>query len=353
MVPGADPRVYTEITDTTKMVSTVEEYLEDYNATAKTKMPLVMFVDAVGHVSRISRVIRQPQGNALLLGLGGSGRQSLTRLAASMAEMDVFQIEIAKNYGKGEWRDDLKKLLLAAGEEGKAVVFLFSDTQIVKESFVEDINNILNTGEVPNLFDSNDTDQILVSMRPLAQAAGLPLHKASSTPSSSSACARTSTSRSASRRWASPSARGCATSPFGQLLHDRLLRRVAGGGAAVGRLLRVGGRRFRSGRDEGGDRQHVRQDPPVGRGGARQVRGVAAALHLRDAHLVLGAARHVQAAAGGEARGGDDGEEAARDRARQARVDRGRGRQAEDAARGDAARADQDVEGGRGDDGAN
>ena len=74
--------MYTEITDTTKMVSTVEEYLEDYNATAKTKMPLVMFVDAVGHVSRISRVIRQPQGNALLLGLGGSGRQSLTRLAA-------------------------------------------------------------------------------------------------------------------------------------------------------------------------------------------------------------------------------------------------------------------------------
>ena len=127
-------------------------------------MPLVMFVDAVGHVSRISRVIRQPQGNALLLGLGGSGRQSLTRLAASMAEMDVFQIEIAKNYGKAEWRDDLKKLLLAAGEEGKPTVFLFSDTQIVKESFLEDINNVLNTGEVPNLFDDNDQGQIINSM---------------------------------------------------------------------------------------------------------------------------------------------------------------------------------------------
>ena len=39
----------------------------------------------------------------------------------------------------------------AAGEEGKPLVFLFTDTQIVKESFLEDINNILNTGEVPPL----------------------------------------------------------------------------------------------------------------------------------------------------------------------------------------------------------
>ena len=49
-----------------------------------------------------------------------------------------------------EWREDLKKLLKMAGIQGKDTVFLFSDTQIVDETFVEDINNILNTGEVRN-----------------------------------------------------------------------------------------------------------------------------------------------------------------------------------------------------------
>ena len=68
-------------------------------------------------------------------------------------------------------------LLLVAGEEGKPLVFLFTDTQIVKESFLEDINNILNTGEVPNLFDDNELNSITSSMRPIAQAAGLPLTK--------------------------------------------------------------------------------------------------------------------------------------------------------------------------------
>lgn len=63
-----------------------------------------------------------------------------------MADYDLFQIEISKNYTTVEWRDDLKRLLLKAGCEAKPTCFLFSDNQIKDESFVEDINMILNTG---------------------------------------------------------------------------------------------------------------------------------------------------------------------------------------------------------------
>ena len=64
------------------MLNILEEYLDDYNQTNISQMKLVLFSDAIQHICRIIRIIRQPLGNALLLGVGGSGRQSLTRLAS-------------------------------------------------------------------------------------------------------------------------------------------------------------------------------------------------------------------------------------------------------------------------------
>ena len=87
MIPGADPKIYEQIPDIDALVPTIEEYLVDFNAESKTPMKLVMFLDAIEHVSRISRILRQPQGNALLIGVGGSGRQSLTKLATFIAGM--------------------------------------------------------------------------------------------------------------------------------------------------------------------------------------------------------------------------------------------------------------------------
>jgi dynein heavy chain len=142
--------------------------LQEYNQVKKTKLNLVLFRFAIEHISKICRILKLPGGNALLVGVGGSGRQSLTLLSAFITESEVFSIEISKQYSKVEWREDMKKLLLMTGRDNLKTVFLFPDTKIKEESFIEDVNGLLNSGDIPNLFQSDEKSQLIEKLLPIA-----------------------------------------------------------------------------------------------------------------------------------------------------------------------------------------
>ncbi len=172
--PGDEGICYEEVNDYPKLRAIVEERLEDYNMEPKLlPMDLAMFSDAVMHITRIFRILTQARGNMMLVGVGGSGRSSLARLASYIASMQVFTIEITKNYRLLEFREDIKKLYLTTGGENQNVVFLFNDTQIKDDGFLEDINNILSSGTVPNLFPKEDLPGIYDSVRKAALKQGL------------------------------------------------------------------------------------------------------------------------------------------------------------------------------------
>lgn len=161
----ASGKAYNEITNLNDLTSFMDRALSEFNQMSKKPMDLVMFRFAIEHLSRVSRILQQPRGNILLVGVGGSGRQSLSRLAAYVAEFDIFQVEISRNYTDSNWHDDLKKVFKVAGGQGKPSVFLFSDTQIQQESFLEDINNILNSGEVPNIYQTDEKQELFELIR--------------------------------------------------------------------------------------------------------------------------------------------------------------------------------------------
>lgn len=162
---GLPDRPYEEVIDKAKLRVMADDHLNEYNMQSDKPMPLVLFNFAIEHLMRISRVLKQPGGHCLTVGVGGSGRQSLTRLASKMADFDVFQVEIKKIYRTQEWREDIKELMRLVGAKGNPTTFLFTDTQIKQESFLEDVNNILNTGEVPNIFPAEEKADVCELVR--------------------------------------------------------------------------------------------------------------------------------------------------------------------------------------------
>ena len=86
--------------------------------------PLVLFDDALSHLARAARVLETDRGSAVLVGVGGSGKQSLARLAAAVAGATPFQIAPSRAYGPSNFLDDMKGLFRLAGVKGQSVAFI-------------------------------------------------------------------------------------------------------------------------------------------------------------------------------------------------------------------------------------
>ena len=164
-----DKRVYEEVKDITRLVKVMREYMNE-----ETKLNLVLFKDAIEHLSRIARVLRQQRGHFMLVGVGGSGKKALTALASVLAGCEMFQIEPRKIYGRKEFREDVFKIMQEAAFKGKEIVFMLSESQIIHEVFLEDINNLLNSGEIPNLLVKDDVELVNQTLGQEAKEKGFP-----------------------------------------------------------------------------------------------------------------------------------------------------------------------------------
>jgi len=98
----------------------------------------------------------------------------MTKLATFITGFNLATVEIVKGYSMNDWREDLKRILMQAGVKDKQTTFLFSDVQIINERMVEDINNILNAGDVPNLYANEDLEAISTVCRLECQKKKIP-----------------------------------------------------------------------------------------------------------------------------------------------------------------------------------
>eukprot|EP00937_MAST-01D_sp_MAST-1D-sp2_P002818 g2818.t1 len=152
----------------------LESQLAEYNESGAATMPLVLFRDAMEHVTRIARIISKPGGNALLLGVGGSGKQSLARLAAFICECKTIQLSVTSKFKVDDLKEALREMYKAClSPKGSETVWLMTDQQIVDDEFLVPINDILSQGFVSDLFDRGEMDSLINGIRNLAKAAGV------------------------------------------------------------------------------------------------------------------------------------------------------------------------------------
>ena len=172
----SDENEYEEVGDNRKkLLNLLEGYLSDYTVDNKdSQMDLVFFDDAVAHICRITRILTQPRGNTMLIGVSGCGKQSLTRLCSYLLGYKFFQVRMSKDSNSRHFQEAIKEQMLDSGCLGKPMSFVMTDTQITRDSFLEDINNFLNTGEVSGLYNLEDKQRMTSDLTPVLEKLKIP-----------------------------------------------------------------------------------------------------------------------------------------------------------------------------------
>ena len=150
----------------------LESQLRVFNE-EELNVPLVLFDDVLEHVVRIDRVLRQSLGHLLLVGESGAGKTVLTRFVAWLNGMNVFQIKLSRHYNLDSFDEDLRQVMRTAGVNGEPTCFIFDESNILSTGFLERMNALLASGEVPGLYEGDDMLSLMAGCRDAAAHEGL------------------------------------------------------------------------------------------------------------------------------------------------------------------------------------
>lgn len=116
---------------------------------------MVLFTSAVEHIVRAVRILSTEGSHLLLIGVGGSGRKSVCKLAVYVCFNT--QAMIFENI----WEEEVLAATRIAGLDDRPVTFIVDDRQVSKEDTFEDISNLLNRSEIPRLITGEDKAKLI------------------------------------------------------------------------------------------------------------------------------------------------------------------------------------------------
>jgi dynein heavy chain len=131
-----EDRIYHQLSNWKQIVSALSEYQMRLNMSGghATKQ-IVFFREAVEHICKACRILRQQGGHMLVIGIDGTGKNTIVELAAFISNCEMFKLNLKKGYVYSDFRDDIKRVFKLTGIQKKKIVFFVAD---------KDINNVRN-----------------------------------------------------------------------------------------------------------------------------------------------------------------------------------------------------------------
>ncbi|OWK62944.1 Cytoplasmic dynein 2 heavy chain 1 [Lonchura striata] len=138
----------------------------------KKEIDILLFHEVLSYMSKVDRVLSFPGGSLLLAGRSGVGRRTVTSLVSHMHGAVLVTPKVSRGYQLKQFKTDLKYVMELAGIEAQQVVLLLEDYQLINSSFLEMVNSLLSSGEVPGLYKIEELEPLLSPLKDQASQDG-------------------------------------------------------------------------------------------------------------------------------------------------------------------------------------
>ncbi|XP_032694671.1 dynein heavy chain 14, axonemal [Lontra canadensis] len=164
-------KIYRNTNDYHKLANVLNEFqMKLSSASLEIFHSMVFFKEAIEHIARAARVLRQPGSHMLLIGIDGCGKETCATLACYLTECKLYRVPTSRNYAYIEFKEDFKRGFIQAGLEGNPTALIVTSLNSKQESFLEDLNSILNLKKILYLFENEELDSIALKMRSAEQS---------------------------------------------------------------------------------------------------------------------------------------------------------------------------------------
>ncbi|ORC91608.1 putative dynein heavy chain [Trypanosoma theileri] len=128
--------------------------------------------ESLSWLTRVDRVLSRPFGRLILVGRPGVGKRNSVCLAAYMLRMEVVTLNMVQGYNIKNFRQELRQLMQRVITQNEHLVLLLDEHNIVDERFLEMINSLVSSGEIPGLFSPEELETMFTPLREEASSEG-------------------------------------------------------------------------------------------------------------------------------------------------------------------------------------
>ena len=169
-----EEELYVQVNDISDLRKNIYDQISYYNSNrrAKERIDLILFDYSLRHLLRIDRVLSRSGEHSVLVGLTGSGRKSLINICAYIKKFKIFLTrgkDEVENYAHKDWIKDIQELYRQTGVRLENSIFLLNDNNINDEQMYVDLNCIISSGVVYNLFTGEEKAEVIGNARQMKE----------------------------------------------------------------------------------------------------------------------------------------------------------------------------------------